>query len=875
MLWTRIYISLLIFLIISCSNSDKKEIIQRHYTYHIFSSPQDREDFIYSFISSANTELWLSIYELSDDKIISLLNKKALLGIKIYLIVDEDNLLYLKGKLSSAINLYYGNEGDGRYSYNVLMRDKKQLVFFSDAFPLYYTQHKDYLSVAISISSSPLYEIMKRELSKAFYGKYGYYKPKDKLEKILKIDGKEIRVLFSPNRDFLDILAIKMKKYGALWVFAEKISSNNTSLEEAFTSSSHNIFIVYPYANFIYSLFNKNLVANICKYYNFPSLVMLSYEAVFLYSGILRDKANTDDDGVLLIIVDGDFAKEMSIAMRQAINRQVVYTYNPLGYVCDGVSDNGGRGVCYPSSADKSGSVVINEFLWGSTYDKDGKYYAYDQFIELYNKEEYAINLSGWKIEVKSSDGGSRVIAIIPNGTIIEGRGYLTIGESREWAFPKLDITDDDWDNKYDFGIRGSDSVIVLYDKDGREVDRAGKEGCRFDDEDCYPFVRSAYNLSDKIKRSYERIDVKVRGDELSNWKMNTSLEDGVIGISAGYLGHTYGSVGGKNSDIGVGIGCDGGIKVSEYLGGVCDEDGDCDIGRGYIEIENDGDCEVDLGMWYIEGVYSDGGRMYLPNKKISVGGRLILSNDDRIGGIVDSRMKLVGGEIVVYRSDGSKVDEVDISSEDISRGIGDGYIRSLERVGSKWMLNVSGVCGIDDRGYMPSEYYSNTYGSPYKDGVHLDLIPRVGEVVISEIAWMGTLISSYDEWMKLRNESDRCLVLDGVRLYSGDGKIDVVLPLIEVGANEEVLLERADDDTIPCKKADYIYSGSLSDSGVKLVLENILGEELDIVDASGGWFAGDNDSKATMRRVGDSLWETSTSSYYCGDVILGYGSPF
>ena len=348
--------------------------------------------------------------------------------------------------------------------------------------------------------------------------------------------------------------------------------------------------------------------------------------------------------------------------------------------------------MCNSINGSVSGSVIINEFLWGSSYDKDGKYYAVDQFIELYNKEDYAINLSGWRIEVMGKDGNYRVIGELPFGSIIGGKGYLTIGESRDYAFYKLDIIDEDWDDKYDFSIKGGDKKIVLYDRGGNKIDEVGDGSCKFEDADCYPYVKSAYNVEDKVKRSYERIDEEKSGSDVRNWKMNTSDDDDIYGIRKEYKGHTYGSVGGKNSDIGVGIGCDGGIKVSEYLGGVCDEDGECDIGRGYIEIENDGDCDVDLGMWYIEGVYSDGGWMYLPNKKISVGGRVILSNDDKIGCIVDSRMKLVGGEIVVYRSDGSKVDEVDISSEDISRGIGDGYIRSLERVGSKWMLNVSGV---------------------------------------------------------------------------------------------------------------------------------------------------------------------------------------
>jgi hypothetical protein len=132
--------------------------------------------------------------------------------------------------------------------------------------------------------------------------------------------------------------------------------------------------------------------------------------------------------------------------------------------------------------------------------------------------------------------------------------------------------------------------------------------------------------------------------------------------------------------------------------------------------------------------------------------------------------------------------------------------------------------------------------------------------VVINEVCWMGTSNSSNDEWIELYNNTTSDIDLSGWILKSQDDT-----PLINLSGvikgGEFFLLERTDDSTIPNIPADLIYTGALSNSGEILILKNGSGEEIDKVDASGGWPAGDNSTKQTMQRTASGTWITADST--------------
>src|SRR3989344_4973573 len=100
----------------------------------------------------------------------------------------------------------------------------------------------------------------------------------------------------------------------------------------------------------------------------------------------------------------------------------------------------------------------------------------------------------------------------------------------------------------------------------------------------------------------------------------------------------------------------------------------------------------------------------------------------------------------------------------------------------------------------------------------------NLGDVVINEIAWMGTAASTSDnEWLELYNTTDQPINMNGLTLKSQDETPNITLSGI-VPASGYYLLERTDDDTLPDITADQIYTGALGNSGEHLVLKDTAG---------------------------------------------------
>lgn len=147
-------------------------------------------------------------------------------------------------------------------------------------------------------------------------------------------------------------------------------------------------------------------------------------------------------------------------------------------------------------------------------------------------------------------------------------------------------------------------------------------------------------------------------------------------------------------------------------------------------------------------------------------------------------------------------------------------------------------------------------------------------DIVINEVAWMGTTASSNDEWIELYNNTSNSINLGGWILKTADGTPEIKLSGT-ISPNGFYLLERTDDSTIPQISADQIYTGALSNEGEDLRLydkNNILIDGINCIKDTGGkckkWFAGDNNTKQTMERKnplvsGDQTenWATSQTA--------------
>lgn len=136
-------------------------------------------------------------------------------------------------------------------------------------------------------------------------------------------------------------------------------------------------------------------------------------------------------------------------------------------------------------------------------------------------------------------------------------------------------------------------------------------------------------------------------------------------------------------------------------------------------------------------------------------------------------------------------------------------------------------------------------------------------DILINEIAWMGTASSANDEWIELRNTVNKTFNLTGWVLSAQDGTPNITLSG-SISSLSFFLLERTNDQTLPNFAADQIYSGALGNSGENLVLKDVSGTVINQVNGSNNWeingdgvMIGNNITKKTAQRM-DSGWITA-----------------
>ena len=141
-------------------------------------------------------------------------------------------------------------------------------------------------------------------------------------------------------------------------------------------------------------------------------------------------------------------------------------------------------------------------------------------------------------------------------------------------------------------------------------------------------------------------------------------------------------------------------------------------------------------------------------------------------------------------------------------------------------------------------------------------------DVVINEIVWTGTEVSSNDEWIELFNNTNSPIDLEGWHIFHATqkGEKGSIINLSgTISPKGFYILERTDETTLPEIVADKIYTGALNNKGELLQLVNSKGTVIDEIDCTGGWFTGNNKTKQTMERInpkavgnGFQNWQTS-----------------
>ncbi|MEI6399972.1 MAG: lamin tail domain-containing protein [bacterium] len=137
--------------------------------------------------------------------------------------------------------------------------------------------------------------------------------------------------------------------------------------------------------------------------------------------------------------------------------------------------------------------------------------------------------------------------------------------------------------------------------------------------------------------------------------------------------------------------------------------------------------------------------------------------------------------------------------------------------------------------------------------------------VFFSEIAWMGTTVSSTNEWIELFNDGDQSQNLDGWKIVSEDNNISINLSGT-ISAKGYYLIERTDDDSVANVPADLIatFGHGLSNAGETLYLKNDAGNTIESLNYTSGWPAGDVSTKDTMQKSG-GVWITASATPKAG----------
>ncbi|MBU1446327.1 lamin tail domain-containing protein [Patescibacteria group bacterium] len=141
------------------------------------------------------------------------------------------------------------------------------------------------------------------------------------------------------------------------------------------------------------------------------------------------------------------------------------------------------------------------------------------------------------------------------------------------------------------------------------------------------------------------------------------------------------------------------------------------------------------------------------------------------------------------------------------------------------------------------------------------------GNVVINEIAWMGSIDSTNDEWIELHNTTASDIDLTNWTIDDDNGSAIYQITTGLIPANGYFLIEDTEESTSIV--ANAIIAISLSNTGDSLILKDETGVVIDAVNSSGGmWAAGDNTSKMSMERIdanvnGDDVnnWINSNAS--------------
>lgn len=274
-----------------------------------------------------------------------------------------------------------------------------------------------------------------------------------------------------------------------------------------------------------------------------------------------------------------------------------------------------------------------------------------------------------------------------------------------------------------------------------------------------------------------------------------------------------------------------------------------------WIELYNPGGSAIDLTGWNLNAV--DGAPSIALSGTIPAGGYYLLERTD------DNSVSDIAADFIYTGSLSNTVETLELRDDS------NNLIDTANLGGASWFagtgapdyFSMERISVSPDNSIVWADNNGVTTNGQDALGATLNGTPKQQNstwttytslmVVINEVAWMGTLASSDDEWIELYNSGSSPIVLDNWRLVADDGSPDIVLSGT-ISPNSYFLLERAYDNVITDVMADQIYIGELEDTGETLRLRAPDGTIVDTANSdSGAWPAGTVSPKGSMERMG------------------------
>lgn len=498
--------------------------------------------------------------------------------------------------------------------------------------------------------------------------------------------------------------------------------------------------------------------------------------------------------------------EEILVDKEEQIEKEVVKDEPKIEVIiAQNVNDDIGGSIMFPK-------IVISEVQIGSETDSK------QEFVELFNPNNYEVELSGWYLQRKTKTGSSFSSFASSNlfsGKKISAKGYFLIARD-DASFPRhITVT----------SALTEDNSLVLKDPNGDIMDKLGfGEASEFE---TMATVNPPAGLS--IGRKFVGEDEADTNNNLADFEVTVPTPTAQNAI---YIEEPAPEPTPEPAEPVVETPLENILISQVQTQGVTVKD-------EFVELQNPNDVEVDLTGFVLKKKTASGTESNLVSAGSFVGMIpirgyfLIAPQDNEDGtknytGLVEPNLRYSGQSFSVASGN-------TILLYDASEILMDEYITSD---------------GSESEEEEPEEVppLDPPPSDPPSDPPVDPPTPPEAKVIINEIAWMGTTESANNEWMELLNVGEGIVDLSGWTLASADGT-----PLISLSGSIDVggfyLLERTNDDSVPDAIADNIYTGSLGNSGEYLQLKDATGNIKDEIDCTGGWCAGDNETKQTMQR--------------------------